>query len=219
MQSSSAIIEISSPRSRIIEISSPRSSDQQNSHDQAQVAESASAINPSAEVAVESGVGSRSSSFRNLFAPFFCTISSITLGCAVSSFVASDRYLSIIMPENPSNTTLAYVSQYNQRQQEAINQHYQDTMIPIVAVGLGALAIQQVGSYLQRNSTIGPRRQMIEEQRTISADLVFNHPDTPEQTNSTNPSRPNSSVDSREGGSLISSPAQLQQARPTRYAV
>ncbi len=157
----------------IEEISSSRSNDQQNSHDQAQVAESASAINPSAEVAVESGVGSRSSSFRNLFAPFFCTISSITLGCTVSSFVASDRYLPIIMPENPSNTTLAYVSQYNQRQQEAINQHYQDTMIPIVAVGLGALAIQQVGSYLQRNSTIGPRRLMIEQQQAVSAEFVY----------------------------------------------
>ena len=188
---------------------------------QAQDAESDpnSPPNISTVIAVESRVGSRSSSVRNLFLPAAFTLSAIGSGCSIVTFVGGLVYERPNPSTQFSNQTLAGAREDDMERQEAILRLYQNAMIPIVVVGLGALALQQTWSYMQRNGSIGPRRQMIEEQRAISADLVFNHPDTPEQTNLTNPDRPNSSVDNREGGGLISSPAQLQQARSSRYAV
>jgi hypothetical protein len=145
--------------------------------------------------------------------------SAIGLGCSVVTIAGELVYPSnLVYRSNATNESLARIREYDMERQDATLQLYQNAMIPIVAVGLGALALQQARSYMQRNGSIGPRRQMIEEQRAIRADLVFNHPDTLEQTNLTNPDRPNSSVN-REGGSLISSPTQLQQARSPRYVV
>ena len=179
---------------------------------QAQDAESDpnSPPNISTVIAVESGVGSRSSSFRNLCLPLVIATSAVGLGCSAVIIAGELVYPSnLVYVSNATNASLARVREYDLGRQDDISQFYQNAMIPIVVVGLGALAFQQARSYMQRNGSIGPRRQMIECERAISADLVFNHPDTPEQTNSTNPDRPNSSVDNREGDGLISSPAPL----------
>lgn len=180
---------------------------------QAPVVEGTSLQNTSTEVAVESGIGSRSASSRNLMIPLCLATSIMGFGFGICSAVAADRYPRILMPNNPSNTTLAYVNEYNQQQQEAIWRFLDETMIPIASITLVALLLQQSWSYMQRNGLIGPRRQMIEESRAISADLVFNH-------NPINADRPSPSlVEGREGESLSSPPVQLQQARPPRYVV
>ena len=216
----------------IIGISSPRSSDQQNSpRDQVQVAESASSssrvqVAQLGEVAVEPGVGSRSSSFRNLILPLAIATSAIGFGCSAVIIAGELVYPSnLVYVSNATNASSARVREYDLGRQDDISQFYQNAMIPIVAVGLGALAFQQARSYMQRIGLIGLRRQMIEDQRAISADLVFNHPDnTPAQAslNPLNADRPSPSLESREGGNLSSSPAQLQQAHSPhsdRYVV
>lgn len=218
MQNSNMIIEVSSPLDQADQQNSPRA------QAQPQVAESASNSPPNipSEVAVESGVGSRSSSLRNLIFPAAFTLSGIGLGCSIVTFVGGLVYQRPNSSTHFLNQTLASAREDDLRRQEATLQFYQNAIIPIVAVGLGGLALQQVRSYMQRNGVIGPRRQRIEEDRAISADLVFNHPDnTPAQAslNPINADRPSPSLESREGGNLSSSPAQLQQARPTRYAV
>ena len=188
---------------------------------QAQDAESDpnSPPNISTVIAVESRVGSRSSSVRNLFLPAAFTLSAIGSGCSIVTFVGGLVYERPNPSTQFSNQTLAGAREDDMERQEAILRLYQNAMIPIVVVGLGALALQQTWSYMQRNGLIGPRRQMIYGDMPISGVLGFNQPNSQEQPNQANPDRPNSSVASREGGNPSSSPAQLQQARPTRHVV
>lgn len=192
--------------------------------DQAQDAEydPNSPSNISMVIAVESGVGSRSSSLRNLIFPSAFTLSAVGLGCSIVTFVGGLVYQRPNSSTQFSNQTLARARENEMERQEAILRLYQNAMIPIVTVGLGALLFQQSWSYMQRNGLIGPRRQMIEEDRAISADLVFNHPDRTQAQASLHPidaDRPSPSLNSREGENLSFPTAQLQQARPPRYVV
>jgi hypothetical protein len=152
MQNSSAIIEIPSPQPR----------------DQAQVGESASNSPP--DISTEVAVESRSSSFRNFVLPFATTLSFTALGFSIVNIVVAVVYPEPSSSIRLSNETLARAREYNHERLENTNNLYRNAMIPIVAVGFGALAIQQGVSYLQRNGMIGPRRRMIEE---VSAEFVY----------------------------------------------
>ena len=184
----------------------------ENSSSEVQVAESAQ-INPGL-VATESGVGSRSLSARNLLAPCLCVSSLMLVSFGAYAGIVADRNPMILMPENPSNSSMAYVNQYNQEQQGAINHSLQEAAIYISAFGLGALATQQVWSCMQRSGLIGRRSDLIRESRlppsAVSGHfVVYSAPNQPST----------SLVGGREGENLGSSPAQLQQARPPRYVV
>lgn len=190
--------------------STSTSASTENSSIEVQVAESAQ-INPGL-VATESGVGSRSSSFRNLVLPVALTLSSVGLGCSIVAFVAGRVYERPNPSTQFSNQTLARAREDEMERQEAILRVYQNAMIPIVTVGLVALVLQQTLSYMQRNGLIGPRRQMINGDMPISGVLGFNQQDRQEQLN--NVGRPSPSLASREGENLGS--AQLQQALSDR---
>ena len=207
MQNSSAIIEIPSPQPR----------------DQAQVGESASNSPPdiSTEVADESGIGSRSSSFRNFVLPFATTLSFTALGFSIVNIVVAVVYPEPSSSIRLSNETLARAREYNHERLENTNNLYRNAMIPIVAVGFGALAIQQGVSYLQRNGMIGPRRRMIEEQQ-VSAEFVYPVQNEPRisslETRATQPNvAPNLLADRATGEAQNSSASQLVDG--TSYSV
>lgn len=215
MPNPSAIIEISSPQPRG---QAPVAESASNSpRGQAPVAESASNSPPdiSTEVAVESGVASRSSSFRNFVLPLVTTLSFTALGFSIVNIVVAVVYPEPISSIHLSNETLARAREYNHERLENTNNLYRNAMIPIVAVGFGALAIQQGVSYLQRNGMIGPRRRMIEEQQAVSAEFVYpvqNEPRiSPLETRATQPNvAPNLLADPATGEVQNSSASQLR---------
>ncbi len=177
------------------------------------------------EVAVESNASQRSSSFRNLFLPCLLTMSANCFALTIINEIGRVRYGGIRSPEELSpNATSTDALQYNHQQYQDGIRYYQNTMIPIATVSFGALAIQQILSYFRRNSTIGERRRIIEQQQ-VSAEFVYQVPDRnlPSNENmaeaiaSQGSERPSAVASLVEGEGLISS--SRIQVGATRYSV
>ena len=186
--------------------------------------------NSTGGVGVQPIVEPLSSRFRSLY-PFILALTANGLGATIVARVALDRYQEITMPENPSNETLAYVSQYNQQQNEAQNQLYQNIMIPIAIVSLGALGIKQARSCLRRRNSNSDRIIEMTDQGPgqepgVSAEILYNVPNRNQASDengagaraSQGLERPDT-VPSLSGNGIAESNNNSPQVSSTRYLV
>jgi hypothetical protein len=191
---------------------------------------------PPVEVGNSTGVGVQpiveplSSRFRSLY-PFILVSSANCIGATIVVGFALKRYQKIIMPENPSNETLAYVSQYNQQQNETQNQLYQNIMIPMAIVSFGALGIKQALSCLRRRNSNSDRiiemtDQGPEQEPGVSAEILYNVSNR-DQASDENGARARASqglerpdtVPSLSGSGIAELNNNSRQVSPTRYLV